>query len=444
MSNLHLLFYIVLIECCFFNVFGEVEIISHHQVCIGSDFAFNNSEINTITKVNDWDSEVIVRDGNILKPSVIFNSKKEIVIKNLKVSDTGKYVYESNGAAKTLILHIVDTRNELVDTANTINAEEHERVILKIRTFSSLGKTSWKLQNRILYRTNNSLHFHFPNPESYGISVGSVLEIRSIAKRHAGTYTFTQDIDGCANHTKIRVHIKQNRPAVSGFIDPFVASFIFMTKRLLPSLKTKSAFWILMFVLVVITSLASCVAIVCILDIVQKCRNYCSSRRKRYVSLANGEIITTKRDRTLTNLRKLQRLIFEKVKRRMSKDSNSYVSRMNDLISEALTEQYEKTKRNSEMSDGNKDPQSCSNLLPVPDDTDPENTFENMSNCTAENRHILEDRKDYEKDVSHCKVNENTIKVVVTGENANQITDCKDKFLSSTRSSSSSSLELNN
>ena len=216
-----------------------------------------------------------------------------------------------------------------------------------------------------------------------------------------------------------------------------------MIKRLLPSLKTKSAFWVLMFVLVVITSLASCVAIVCILDIVQKCRKKCSGR-KRYVSLVNDEIITTKRERALTNLRKLQRLIFEKMKRRISKDSNSYVSRMNDLISEALTEQYEKTKWNREMSEGNKNPQSCSNLLSIPDDADPENAFENMSDCTAENRDILEDKEDYEKDVNHCKVDENEIKVVVTDENANQITDCKDKVLSSTRSSSSNTLELNN
>ena len=443
MTNLHLLFYIVLIECCLFSVFGEVETISHHEVCMGSDFVFNNSEIDTITKVNDWDNEVIVGDGNILNPNVIFNSEKEIVIKNLKLKDTGKYICECNGAAKTLMLHVVDTRYELVDTVNTINAEEHERVVLKIRTFSSLGKISWKLQNRVLYRTNDSLHFHFPNPESYGISIGSVLEIRSIAKRHAGTYKFTQDIDGCTNHTKIRVHIKQNHPVISGFIDPFVASFIFMTKRLLPSLKTKSAFWVLMFVLVVITSLASCVAIVCILDIVQKCRKKCSGR-KRYVSLVNDEIITTKRERALTNLRKLQRLIFEKMKRRISKDSNSYVSRMNDLISETLTEQYEKTKWNREMSEGNKNPQSCSNLLSIPDDADPENAFENMSDCTAENRDILEDKEDYEKDVNHCKVDENEIKVVVTDENANQITDCKDKVLPSTRSSSSNTLELNN
>ena len=67
-----------------------------------------------------------------------------------------------------------------------------------------------------------------------------------------------------------------------------------------------------------------------------------------------------------------------------------------------------------------------------------------MSDCTAENRDILEDKEDYEKDVNHCKVDENEIKVVVTDENANQITDCKDKVLSSTRSSSSNTLELNN
>ena len=96
-------------------------------------------------------------------------------------------------------------------TPSKLTSHINDRVVLIVKAFRP-GRVVWHFNGEVLPQSNSSKHFKFPDCKHYGITHGSVLQIRNIRLRHTGNYRLTYNVSGCIRRHKIFVEVvKKNK-----------------------------------------------------------------------------------------------------------------------------------------------------------------------------------------------------------------------------------------
>jgi len=119
---------------------------------------------------------------------------KTLTLPNLKWFQSARYSYRPSSSVNVSCsdydLRVSNGRLKAI-TRNWTTAIENGNLYVKVEAFYP-GKAKWYLNNKLLPLPGGlktpSKHFKYAKIEDFGLSFGSVLDIKNIQKRHAGQY----------------------------------------------------------------------------------------------------------------------------------------------------------------------------------------------------------------------------------------------------------------